>query len=389
MMSRLFHPGPLFALSIISFCFICSIITILSWLPPGNLQNFINTAIFHFWVLNILKNFFKSAFIGPGHLQFQWEPERKGDKELLQYCECCEGYKAPRAHHCKTCKRCIMKMDHHCPWINNCVGHYNHKSFTLFLIYVVFGCSHAAIMMILCILDHLVWRNGFMMLKVYEDAIIKMQHSVLILLFFGTGLSIGVTIAVGFLLYYQIRSIIKNETGIETWILEKALSRQRHARDVFVYPYDLGIKENIKQVMVWSADYVGDGITWPVRKGCDQYTLTVEQLQQKDLKRDRTIPYTVIKEYSGTWCPFKLGCRVLYDCPWSDEPRIKVEVGDTLFVSRHRNHWVYGERAFQSEDSKPIFALGDTRRLKGWVPTTCLKEIEEEETDTEDVKKNR
>jgi len=27
--------------------------------------------------------------------------------------------------------------------------------------------------------------------------------------------------------------------------------------------------------MNWSADYIGDGISWPVVEGCDQYTLTV------------------------------------------------------------------------------------------------------------------
>lgn len=44
-----------------------------------------------------------------------------------------------------------MKMDHHCPWINNCVGHKNHKRFTLFLFFVVIGCSYAAVPLIGCI----------------------------------------------------------------------------------------------------------------------------------------------------------------------------------------------------------------------------------------------
>jgi hypothetical protein len=31
------------------------------------------------------------------------------------------------------------------------------------------------------------------------------------------------------------------------------------------------------QVLSWTCDPVGDGIMWPVVKGCDQYTLTVSR----------------------------------------------------------------------------------------------------------------
>lgn len=38
---------------------------------------------------------------------------------------------------------------------------------------------------------------------------------------FAIGLAIGVTIAVGLLWVIQMKSILKNETGIESWIIEK------------------------------------------------------------------------------------------------------------------------------------------------------------------------
>ena len=38
---------------------------------------------------------------------------------------------------------------------------------------------------------------------------------------------------------FQLRSIIRNQTGIEDWIIEKANYRRREAKTVFENPYDL------------------------------------------------------------------------------------------------------------------------------------------------------
>ena len=49
----------------------------------------------------------------------------------------------------------------------------------------------------------------------------------------------------------------------------------------FIYPYDLGLKENLRQVFNWNASgrarfqLIGDGIKWNVNESSDQYTLTV------------------------------------------------------------------------------------------------------------------
>jgi palmitoyltransferase len=105
---------------------------------------------------------------------------------------------------------------------------------------------------------------------------------------FNIGLSVGVVIAVGMLLFFQLKAVFRNKTGIEDWIVDKAEYRRkamvRAAREAgdneytveeFKYPYDLGWWRNAMQVLNFSCVPVGDGINWPVIEGCDQYTLTV------------------------------------------------------------------------------------------------------------------
>ena len=60
---------------------------------------------------------------------------------------------------------------------------------------------------------------------------------------------------------------------------------------------------NLQQVLTLSCLPSGDGIDWEVREGCDAYTLTVEQLEQKAEKRMRTREYHIVKPYSGAVCP--------------------------------------------------------------------------------------
>lgn len=45
-----------------------------------------------------------------------------------------------------------------------------------------------------------------------------------------------------------MKGISRNRTGIEDWIVEKAIHRRRSGRPPFVYPYDLGWKDNFRQV---------------------------------------------------------------------------------------------------------------------------------------------
>lgn len=166
-----------------------------------------------------------------------------------------------------------------------------------------------------------------------------------------------------FFLLFQLRAIARNRTGIEDWILEKAKYRREGTDKVFLFPYDLGVRENIAQVVNWNCAPIGDGINWKVRDGCDQYTLTVsvgaamgcqqstrlrkmqqvwnvfdlqiEQIAQKAEKRARARTYTITRRATGSWIPlWSQGFAVCLNPPCTDESRIRLEVGDVVRVTR-------------------------------------------------------
>lgn len=95
------------------------------------------------------------------------------------------------------------------------------------------------------------------------------------------------------LLFFQLKAVFTNRTGIEDWIVDKAIFRRKamlraaheagdkdYKIDEFKYPYDLGWYKNALQVLNFSCAPVGDGISYPVIDGCDDYTLTVRDFQQ-------------------------------------------------------------------------------------------------------------
>ena len=133
-----------------------------------------------------------------------------------------------------------------------------------------------------------------------------------------------------------MRSIWRNQTGIEDWILEKANYRRKdNPEDTFYHPYDLGKLNNIWSVLTWTCIPIGDGIDWNLRDGSSKYSLTIEQLEQKAEKRLRTREYKIAKAYSGSWFPFwTMGFKVASRPPCTDEPRISLGVGDTVRVTR-------------------------------------------------------
>lgn len=371
---RLLHWGPLLAIVIIKTVTASMMLCMIKWWSPlESLSGFANMAVFLSFSGLTFYNFLSAIFEGPGYLPLNWKPESVQDEKFLQSCKLCQGFKAPRSHHCRRCGRCVMKMDHHCPWINNCVGHINHAHFTTFLFCAICGCLHAAIC--LSITLYMFINRRYYYLR--REPVVNFSLMSLIMTVFSIGLSIGVIIAVGMLLYFQVKAILKNQTNIEDWIVEKATKRKRDSP--FVYPYNLGWKKNVH--LVFSSGSLSNGISWPVVEGCHQYTLTMEQLVQKSLKKAHSQPVSVVKPYNGRCLPLSFGLRVSWHSPCFDVSRLPLQVNETVIVTRFRKHWLYGEVMSKQSNAE-----------KGWFPVTCVVPIQDTspcQEDPQEEKKNK
>uniref|UniRef100_F1L4J0 Palmitoyltransferase n=1 Tax=Ascaris suum TaxID=6253 RepID=F1L4J0_ASCSU len=377
MSRRLLHWGPIIAMAITLSIGISATYLHLQWWPLNSVGSFLHLSLFLLFNYLVFSNLAQSAFIGPGYVPLAWSPPSVEFTSHLQYCAVCEGYKVPRSHHCSTCGRCVMKMDHHCPWINNCVGHRNHAYFIRFLAAAVAGCIHGAMIISLALYRGL-FRAWYIQYGSGEPEVILTVYT-FIMSVFAFGLALGVIVAVGFLLIVQLKGVWKNRTGIEDYIVDKANSYERS--NEFLYPYDLGWKRNVREVLgTWNGLPVGNGVWWPIRRPTSQFSLSEEQLMQKRIKRLNAREVQIIRKFDGTCLSALLiGFRVFICQPCSDERRISVEVGERWMVTRVNKYWFYATKKVedpeQEEKLNHPLALRHHRALRGWFPRVCAERV--------------
>ncbi|XP_019411047.1 PREDICTED: probable palmitoyltransferase ZDHHC16, partial [Crocodylus porosus] len=185
-------------------------------------------------------------------------PQAKGDLIGVSICRKCIAPKPARTHHCSICNRCVLKMDHHCPWLNNCVGHYNHRYFFSFCLFMTMGCIYCSI-------------SGWDMFREAYAAIERMKqlekerlqaaanqtyyqtpppafsfrqrafHKSIVYLWV---LCSSVALALGALTLWHAALITRGETSIERHINKKERQRLQKKGKAFRNPYSFGAWDN-------------------------------------------------------------------------------------------------------------------------------------------------
>ncbi|XP_014680738.1 PREDICTED: probable palmitoyltransferase ZDHHC16 [Priapulus caudatus] len=308
------YLGPAMVSLVIFLTLSVVIIFYLIIIPFTVLRSFYLTVwhlVFGHWILiMIVFNYFMGVLTHPG------KPPKGMLPEVVSMCKKCIAPKPPRTHHCSVCNICVLKMDHHCPWLNNCVGHYNHRYFFSFCMFMWIGSTYVAITAYPLFMDHFFNPEPqFQPLKFWivnlsldlsliepfvmsnSDTIIatnisettadildkedpaekpflkKLTYNCIVFEFL---LCCGVCLALAALLAWHYAFIKKGETSIEHHINKADAARLKKEGKVFRNPYQFGTRENVRILLgldqgrsFWRHILLpsmhkpsGDGLTW-------------------------------------------------------------------------------------------------------------------------------
>ncbi|XP_072095104.1 palmitoyltransferase ZDHHC16-like [Mobula birostris] len=251
--------------TIVLIVYICVLPVILSTYPAGWIAW--HLCYGHWNLMQIVFHYYKAVRTLPGH-----PAQGKNDIPTVSICRKCINPKPPRTHHCSICNRCILKMDHHCPWLNNCVGHYNHRYFFSFCLFMMLGCVYCSVS------SRELFMEAYLTINAATAAPIisfreKIFHKCIIYLWV---LCSSVALALSGLTLWHAVLILGGETSIERHINKKERQRQQQKGRVFRNPYHAGKLNNLKMFLGiekqshWITRLLlpsshlpyGDGMTW-------------------------------------------------------------------------------------------------------------------------------
>ncbi|XP_063818413.1 palmitoyltransferase ZDHHC16 isoform X2 [Pseudophryne corroboree] len=223
----------------------------------------------HWNLVMIVFHYYKAITTPPGY-----PPQFQKDIPCVSVCRKCIAPKPARTHHCSICNRCVLKMDHHCPWLNNCVGHYNHRYFFSFCLFMTMGCIYCSIS------SRVMFREAYAAIETYSQTPPprfsfreRVFHKCIIYLWV---LCSSVALALGALTLWHTMLITRGETSIERHINKKERKRLLTKGKVFHNPYSYGRYSNwrlffgVEQKLQWITRVLlpsshlayGDGLTW-------------------------------------------------------------------------------------------------------------------------------
>ncbi|KAJ8880297.1 hypothetical protein PR048_016763 [Dryococelus australis] len=296
--------GPFFVFAVCALT--VSVICIAYWigLPYWWDRNPVATVVLlligHWLLINISFHYYMAASVPPGY-----PPQGALIPEAASICKKCIAPKPPRTHHCSVCNRCILKMDHHCPWLNNCIGHYNHRYFFLYMVFMVLGVLFLIVFGVE-LAYYEVWLDPADVSSDEDDYLeghpVRFNNSAIILvpeyltgnlsspeptpsqkrtvrqscIIYMAFINVGVFVALGSLATWHARLVSAGETSIESHINKSETKRLAAQNKVYVNPYNFGRRKNWRlflglvdgrtwrHVLLPSAHKpVGEGLTWP------------------------------------------------------------------------------------------------------------------------------
>ncbi|XP_073997906.1 palmitoyltransferase ZDHHC16A isoform X1 [Rhodnius prolixus] len=277
--------GPFFVACVVLLMTLVIIIAYYIGLPywwNRNPQIAVVLVIIGNWLkVNTLFHYYMGVVTSPGH-----PPKGALIQEAVSICRKCIAPKPPRTHHCSVCNKCILKMDHHCPWLNNCVGHYNHRYFFMYMVFIalstlflmVFGFDIAYTEVWLQNIDeddddnifgHPVrFNNNSEIIPVPEwdnntsselpitevpTEVVWRRRAITFMAFICSGAFVALT----WLSSWHARQIVFGETSIEAHINKAEAKRFAASSKVYINPYNYGPVDNWKIFLG-----IGNGKSW-------------------------------------------------------------------------------------------------------------------------------
>ncbi|XP_043209339.1 palmitoyltransferase ZDHHC16B-like isoform X2 [Amphibalanus amphitrite] len=290
--------GPIFVCAVVVltslFVYIAYTIGIPYWWERSPAALVVLFIVGHWILANVVFHYYYAFTTSPGH-----PPQGGLIPETASICRRCIAPKPPRTHHCSVCNKCVLKMDHHCPWLNQCVGHYNHRFFYMYMVYMVLGTVFV-----------MAFGHDILLTEYYRErtelgldlrpgdnvtteassygnvapTVTRNVTSTLpggrrrrFFILFESLVSLGIFLALGGLSVWHGKLITRGETSIEAHINAKETKRLLKLNKIYRNPYNANPKENWRiflglhsgrgwrHILLPSAHLPdGDGLTWRI-----------------------------------------------------------------------------------------------------------------------------